>query len=96
MFQSRLLHSEVECHEERQAAQQLTSQGMALTTRALHFETALKHSELQTSQLRTSFDQNRSARLEYLGERFEEKLQWEENECFHRSRIEEMLSQVEN
>ena len=44
-FQSRLLRSEMECHEARQAAQQLTSQGMALTKRALHFETALKHSE---------------------------------------------------
>ena len=33
MFQSRLLRSEVECHGERQAAQQLTSQSMALTTR---------------------------------------------------------------
>ena len=85
-FQSRLLHSEVECHEERQAAQQFTSQGTALTTRALRFETALKHSE----QLRTLCEENRSTLLEYLAKRFEEKLQWEENDSLQKLKVEEM------
>ena len=89
-FHSSPLRSEIGAHEERQAAQQLTSRNMVLTTRALHFETALNHNELQTAQLRTSFDENRSTLLEYLGERFEEKLQWEENESHHRLSVEEM------
>ena len=79
-FHSSLLRSELGVHEERQAAQQLTSRNMALTTQALHYQTALKHHELQTAQLRTSFDENRTTLLEYLGERFEEKLQWKEGE----------------
>ena len=83
-------NSEVACHEERQASTKLTSQNMALTTRALHFETALKHQELQTAQLRKSFDDNRSMLCEYVAERFEEKLQWEEKECFQRLKAEEM------
>ena len=76
-------------HEERQAAQQFTSRNMALTTQALHYQTALKHNELQTARLRTSFDENRSTLLEYLGEKFEEKLQWEENENHYRLSVEE-------
>ena len=88
-FHSSLLRSELGVHEERQAAQQLTSRNMALTTQALHYQTALKHNELQTAQLRTSFDENRTTLLEYLGERFEEKLQWEENESHYRLSVEE-------
>ena len=53
-FQTRPLRSETDCHGEQQAALRLTSQNMSLTTRALHFETALKHSKLQTEQLRKS------------------------------------------
>ena len=59
-FQARLLHSETDCHEARQATKRLTGQNMSLTTLALHFETALKHNELQTAQLPTSYDTNRS------------------------------------
>ena len=79
-FQSRLLHSETDCHEERRATLRLTPQIMSLATRALHCEIALKHNELQTAQLRKSFDDNRSTLLEYLAQEFEfeEKLQWEE------------------
>ena len=87
-FRSSLLRSELSAHEERQAAQQLTSRNAALTTQALHYQTALKHNELQTAQLRTSFDENRTTLLEYLGERFEEKLQWEENESHYRLSVE--------
>ena len=83
-FESRLLRSETDGHEERQAALRLTSQNMSPTTRALHFETALKHNELQTAQLRKSSDDNRSSLPEHLAQEFEEKLQWEENECFQR------------
>ena len=88
-FHGSLLRSEIGAHEERQAAQQLTSRNMALTTQALHYQTALKHNELPTAQLRTSFDENRTTLLEYLGERFEEKLQWEENESHYRLSVEE-------
>ena len=44
---------------------------MSLNTRALHFE----HDELQASQLRKSFDDNRSKLLEYVAQELEEKLQ---------------------
>ena len=88
-FHGSLLRSEIGAHEERQAVQQLTSRNMALTTQALHYQTALKHNELPTAQLRTSFDENRTTLLEYLGERFEEKLQWEENESHYRLSVEE-------
>ena len=83
-FRSSLLRSELITHEEKQAAQQLTSRNAALTTQSLHYQTALRHNELQTAQLRTSFDENRTTLLEYLAERFEEKLQWEENENNYR------------
>eukprot|EP00439_Symbiodinium_sp_Y106_P002065 s10528_g1.t1 len=36
--------------------------------------------EHERVELRTSFDQNRAQMIRYLGEEFEEKLQWEENE----------------
>ena len=72
-FRSSLLRSELITHEERQAVQQLTSRNAALTTQSLHYQTALRHNELQTAQLRTSFDENRTTLLEYLAERFEEK-----------------------
>ena len=88
-FQSRLFHRETDCHEEKQAALRFTSQNMSLTTGARHFET-LKHNELQTAQLRKSFDHNRSTLLEYLAQDIAERLQWEENECFQRLRAEEM------
>ena len=70
-------------------ARQLTSRNAALTTQTLHYQTALRHNELQTAQLRTSFDENRTTLLEYLAERFEEKLQWEENESNYRLSVEE-------
>ena len=54
----------------------------------MHYETALKHNELQTAQLRKTFDDNRSTLLEYLAQEFEEKLQWEENECYSKLRAE--------
>ena len=88
-FRSSLLRSELSAHEERQAAHRLTSRNAALTTQALHYQTALKHNELQTAQLCTSFDENRTTLLEYLGERFEERLQWEENESHYRLSVEE-------
>ncbi|CAE7904108.1 NLRC3 [Symbiodinium sp. KB8] len=88
-FRSSLLRSELISHEEKQAAQQLTSRNAALNTQALHYQTALRHNELQTAQLRTSFDENRTTLLEYLAERFEEKLQWEENESNYRLSVEE-------
>ena len=87
-FRSSLLRSELISHEEKQAAQQLTSRNTALTTQSLHYQTALRHNELQTAQLRTSFDENRTTLLEYLAERFEEKLQWEENESNYRLSVE--------
>ena len=88
-FRSSLLRSELITHEERQAVQQLTSRNAALTTQSLHYQTALRHNELQTAQLRTSFDENRTTLLEYLAERFEEKLQWEENESNYKLSVEE-------
>ena len=88
-FRSSLLRSELTTHEERQAVQQLTSRNAALTTQSLHYQTALRHNELQTAQLRTSFDENRTTLLEYLAERFEEKLQWEENESNYKLSVEE-------
>ena len=88
-YRSSLLRSELISHEEKQAAQQLTSRNAALNTQALHYQTALRHNELQTAQLRTSFDENRTTLLEYLAERFEEKLQWEENESNYRLSVEE-------
>ncbi|OLQ11620.1 hypothetical protein AK812_SmicGene4496 [Symbiodinium microadriaticum] len=88
-FRSSLLRSELISHEEKQAAQQLTSRNAALTTQSLHYQTAFRHNELQTAQLRTSFDENRTTLLEYLAERFEEKLQWEENESNYRLSVEE-------
>ena len=88
-LRSSLLRSELISHEEKQAAQQLTSRNAALSTQTLHYQTALRHNELQTAQLRTSFDENRTTLLEYLAERFEEKMQWEENESNYRLSVEE-------
>ena len=88
-YRSSLLRSELISQEEKQAAQQLTSRNAALSTQALHYQTALRHNELQTAQLRTSFDENRTTLLEYLAERFEEKMQWEENESNYRLSVEE-------
>ena len=67
LSQSRLLCSETDCHEDRQAALRFTAQNTSLTTRALHFETALRHAELQTAQLQKSFDH----RSEYLALEFD-------------------------
>ena len=75
-FQSRLLRSETDCHEERQTAVWLTSQNMSLNYNSC---TSLRDS---TEELRKSLDDNRSTLLEYLGQEFEEMLQWEESECF--------------
>ena len=75
-FQSRLLRSETDCHEERQTAVWLTSQNMSLNYNSC---TSLRDSN---EELRKSLDDNRSTLLEYLGQEFEEMLQWEESECF--------------
>ena len=42
------------------------------------------------SQLRTSFDTNKSHLLEYLAQELEEKLQWEEDDGFQRLKAEEL------
>ena len=80
--------SETDCQEESKQRSSLPDRTCHST--ALRFETALKHNELQKAQLRKSCDDNHATLLEYLAQELEEKLQWEENECFARSKVEEM------
>ena len=57
----------------------------------LHARSHLKfrQHEYARAELRTSFDENRAQMIHYLGEEFEQKLQWEENEYHYHLTSEE-------
>ena len=79
-LQAQLAHSERECREERSAARQLGAQCSEAQMLARTLAAENRQHEHERVELRTSFDQNRAQMIRYLGEEFEEKLQWEENE----------------
>ena len=54
-----------------------------------HSQLKNRQHEHARAELRTSFDQNRAQMIRYLGEDFEEKLQWEENEYHYHLTSEE-------
>ena len=79
-LQAQLAHSDRECREERSAARQLGAQCSEAQMLARTLAAENRQHEHERVELRTSFDQNRAQMIRYLGEEFEEKLQWEENE----------------
>ena len=79
-LQAQLAHSDRECREERVAARQLGAQCSEAQMLARTLAAENRQHEHERIELRTSFDQNRAQMIRFLGEEFEEKLQWEENE----------------
>ena len=79
-LQAQLAHSDRECREERVAARQLGAQCSEAQMLARTLAAENRQHEHERIELRTSFDQNRAQTIRFLGEEFEEKLQWEENE----------------
>ena len=73
----------------------LLAQNFELEARARTLLTASNiHHENARSELRTPFDENRMQLIEYLGQEFEEKLQWEENEYYCHLTSEEQQYEV--
>ncbi|CAE7507155.1 CPK12, partial [Symbiodinium sp. CCMP2456] len=85
-MQNQLERTENECHDERSSATQLRAHLEAAVR--IHTAENRQHEHVRT-ELRTAFDDNRTQLIEYLGHEFEEKLQWEENECNFRLTSEE-------
>ena len=85
-LQNQLERTEKECHDERSSATQLRAHLEAAVR--THTAENRQHEHVRT-ELRTAFDDNRTQLIEYLGHEFEEKLQWEENECNFRLTSEE-------
>ncbi|CAE7440996.1 CPK12 [Symbiodinium sp. CCMP2456] len=85
-LQNQLERTEKECHDERSSATQLRAHLESAVR--MHAAENRQHEHART-ELRTAFDDNRNQLLEYLGQEFEEKLQWEENECNFRLTSEE-------
>ena len=79
-LQAQLAYADRECREERSMATQLGAQHTEAQARVRVLAAENRQHEHARAELRTSFDQNRAQMIRYLGEEFEEKLQWEENE----------------
>ena len=79
-LQAQLAHTDRECREERSMAMQLGAQYTEAQALARALAAENRQHEYARAELRTSFDQNRAQMIKYLGDDFEQKLQWEENE----------------
>ena len=88
-LQAQLAYTDRECREERSMATQLGAQYTEAQALARALAAENRQHEHARAELRTSFDQNRAQMIKYLGEDFEEKLQWEENEYHYHLTSEE-------
>ena len=78
-LQAQLAHTDRECREERSMAMQLGAQYTEAQALARALAAENRQHEYARAELRTWFDQNRAQMIKYLGDEFEQKLQWEEN-----------------
>ena len=85
-LQAQLAHTDRECREERSMAMQLGAQHTEAQALARTLAAENRQHDYARAELRTSFDQNRAQMIKYLGDEFEQKLQWEENEYHQRRR----------
>eukprot|EP00439_Symbiodinium_sp_Y106_P004023 s444_g1.t1 len=95
-LQAQLAHSDRECREERVAARQLGAQCSEAQMLARTLAAENRQHEHERIELRTSFDQNRAQMIRFLGEEFEEKLQWEENEYHYHLTLTSEAQQYDN
>ena len=83
-LQMQLARRDQECREERSGALRLGARHSEVESLACTLAAENRQHEQSRAELRTSFDEKRLQMINYLGHEFEEKLQWEENECHFR------------
>ena len=88
-LQTQLTRRDQECRDERSMALQLGAQHSEVEAFARTLAAENRQHEFARAELRTSFDENRAQMIHYLGEEFEQKLQWEENEYHYHLTSEE-------
>ncbi|CAE6960615.1 unnamed protein product [Symbiodinium sp. CCMP2592] len=89
MVLAQLTRTQQECRDERSMAMRFDTHRSELEAAAHALTAGHRQHEYHLAELRTSFGENRNELIEYLGFEFEEKLQWEENECQFRLTSEE-------
>ena len=94
-LQTQLTRRDQECRDERSMALQLGAQTSEVEAFARTLAAENRQREYARAELRTSFDENRAQMAHYLGEEFEQKLQWEENEHhYHLTSEEQQLDNL--
>ena len=94
-LQTQLTRRAQECRDERSMALQLGAQHSEVEAFARTLAAESRQHEFARAELRTSFDENRAQMIHYLGEEFEQKLQWEENEHhYHLTSEEQQLDNL--
>ncbi|CAE7403505.1 Wrn [Symbiodinium sp. CCMP2592] len=83
-LQAQLARAQRESHDERSMALQLDAHRSELEAAARTLTAENRQHERRFAELRSSIEENHSEMIAFLGSEFEEKLQWEENEFYHR------------
>ncbi|CAE7203411.1 kptA [Symbiodinium sp. CCMP2592] len=83
-LQAQLARTQRESHDERSMAMQFDAHRSELEAAARTLTAENRQHERRCAELRASVEENHSELIAFLGSEFEEKLQWEENECHHR------------
>ncbi|CAE7643423.1 unnamed protein product [Symbiodinium sp. CCMP2592] len=83
-LQAQLARAQRESHDERSMAMQFDAHRSELEAAARTLTAENRQHERRFAELRSSIEENHSEMIAFLGSEFEEKLQWEENEYYHR------------
>ncbi|CAE7831496.1 pntA [Symbiodinium sp. CCMP2592] len=83
-LQAQLARAQRESHDERSMAMQFDAHRSELEAAARTLTAENRQHERRFADLRSSIEENHSEMIAFLGSEFEEKLQWEENEYYHR------------
>ncbi|CAE7518954.1 unnamed protein product [Symbiodinium sp. CCMP2592] len=83
-LQAQLARAQRESHDERSMAMQFDAHRSELKAAARTLTAENRQHERRFAELRSSIEENHSEMIAFLGSEFEEKLQWEENEYYHR------------
>ncbi|CAE7546703.1 unnamed protein product [Symbiodinium sp. CCMP2592] len=83
-LQAQLARAQRESQDERSMAMQFDAHRSELEAAARTLTAENRQHERRFAELRSSIEENHSEMIAFLGSEFEEKLQWEENEYYHR------------